>query len=330
MHNRTIYFILTNKCNYSCNFCIRKNIHNEGDMSAEQGVQALSRLADIYPSSVLIFTGGEPFLHHNWEVFLKSSLSLFKRIVITSNGSFSNETAQRLKSYLSRNLYLQISLDGIESVHDNLRGVDAYSKVISNVLLFEDYSSHISISSTISKESITSSRGLVGVVNNLKIAFWKVSQEQLEIPTIDNIISNDEWNGFVDYIVKESEHPVIVSKYYDFGMIRKLLNSVDYKNQPIIKNCGFGRNKMYITPSFDVKLCSCIDVTVGNLFKDDWVEIENRLQNIGEPKLDQNSACYNCEFKNWCNGGCPGYSYKFFKKFGMGDIRCPLVQKSLQ
>ena len=45
-------------------------------------------------------------------------------------------------------------------------------------------------------------------------------------------------------------------------------------------------------------------------------------------KVLDDSDCSKCKYLKVCNGGCIGMSYHYFKKIGMGDYRCPLINKT--
>ena len=116
MQNVDVYLILTRNCNLSCSFCIRKNLEVvTSTMNLSDVVKALDIISEAFPQSTLILTGGEPLLHHEIFSIIEYSLKKWDRVVLTSNGSFSTDTAELLKKYLSRNLWLPLSLDGPEN-----------------------------------------------------------------------------------------------------------------------------------------------------------------------------------------------------------------------
>ena len=50
----------------------------------------------------------------------------FKRVIINSNGTFNNNCLDKLKPYLVKNVYLQVSIDGPQYIHDRYRGKGVY------------------------------------------------------------------------------------------------------------------------------------------------------------------------------------------------------------
>lgn len=321
-----IYIILTQRCNYHCQFCIRKNLDKEDDIDKELALSMLFYLAKFIPDATIILTGGEPFLYNGIYDILQESIKIFPRVVITTNGSFTDKDVNILKRYLNQNLFLQISLDGSQEYHDKARGTNAFSSAINNLHKLLEYSSHISISTTVNNNNIENVIKLGEFLNHVSFAAWKISQEQVQHPTKNNIIEPIKWNTFVDRIIEISSHKLIISKSFDFNIFDKSIQKAGKKIDGIINNCGFGKNKLYITPEFNVLPCSCLDIKAGNILTDKFTTIMKNICDLSRFIIPENSVCFHCKYQQICHCGCPGYSYKVFHRFGMGDIRCPLIR----
>ena len=328
----SVYFIITRNCNYSCPFCIRKNISDisQNIMDYKKAISVFEAISDTIPNVLPVITGGEPFLHTDWELFVQKALSIFGKAVITSNGSFCEEIASRLYPYLCNGLTLQMSLDGLKDTHDKLRGKNAYDKVLNNLSLLSSVSSHINISTTVTPENLQSIVELGSVLNNYKFRHWKVSPVQVEDPLNDRIIDYREWNFFVDELLKHCKYSVLIQKFFDFELYDKFLATKhNTKNVPIY-NCGIGKYKIYISPTFNVYPCSCMDDSIGNVLEEDFLSIYKKLNILGDIKVDKKSPCFTCKYLSICNGGCPGYSKKVFNKINFGDVRCPIVSQYIK
>ena len=324
--NKDIYFIITRSCNYQCPFCIRENLKgNTAQMSYEKASIVMSRLKEIVPESTIIITGGEPVMHKHWELFVTKAMSLFKRVVLTSNGSFSTDIENRIIPLLSKNLWLQFSLDGTECVHDQLRGKGAYSKVIDKLKRLSDYGNHIVLSSTVGVRNINDIRNLAVELNNYSFSRWKITEELVIDPLTMNIVPNTEWNKMVDEVLPLCQFSVRVQKFFDFNLMEKFLNQYDPNKHHLITKCGSGTKTFSINPDFTVLACTCLDDTIGNIYEDDTENLLERLEHHCSMSPSEDSVCYSCKYKEICKGGCSGYSKKIFGKFNMGDIRCPKV-----
>lgn len=321
------YFILTTSCSYHCNFCIRENISatSQGDMNFESFKKVAEMLHDAHPRSVIILTGGEPTMHPYFKNIVDYALCLFDKVCITSNGSFSEDISNFLSVHLSDNLSLQISIDGVKEVHDKMRGMQAFDNAIENINRLQHKSEYLVISTTVGRNNINAMKDLAMYLNRLKFHHWKVSQEQVVCPTRDNIIQTMAWNKLVDTLLPLCFYRVHIKKMFAFDIWDDYIGTYENDFYDLNRNCGIGKNKIYVNPQFDVLPCTCICNTVGNLLTDSFFAIESHLKNLSNIAPDENSVCYTCKYKNICNGGCPGYSLKYYGKANMGDLRCPLL-----
>lgn len=322
-----IYFIITSRCNLHCSFCIRKNLSKYDDIMIEDAMSVIDKLSHDFPLSNLIITGGEPTLHNNFFEIVEYACNRFSKVIINSNGMFSKDTSDGLKKYLQANLYIQFSLDGSELIHDSLRGLGSFKHVLFMIDSFRDFASHVFISTTVGKNNIENVLLLPNILQNIKFKCWKVSQEQVEYPTLKNVIDSSYWNSFVDSLLEKCCFRVSIKKMFDFKLFDKFMEKHEIYEE-CIRNCGIGNYKMYITPTQDILGCSCMPFVYGN-FKHDTIDtIRVRLKSA-QVKVPEDSPCYRCKYKILCNSGCPGYSYKLFGKSGMGDLRCPVIKNRL-
>ena len=132
----------------------------------------------------------------------------------------------------------------------------------------------------------------------------------------------------MDELLRNARLRLKIQKIFPFELYDKAMKSVDMlpMRTTRINNCGSGKNKLYVYPTFDVYPCTCLtDFAVGNLYsqKLDMILESEKIKPFSCYELDRNSKCRSCEYKDLCNGGCIGMSYHYFGKLGMGDIRCP-------
>lgn len=322
-----VYLIITRNCNYACDFCIRRNLVSVSrTMDLEAVKKVLNKIKEAFPNAVIVLTGGEPLLHADVFFIIELACSMFEKVILTSNGSFSIKTAKILVPFLKKNLWLQFSLDGIETVHDRIRGKGLFSKVISNLILLENEYQHVMLSTTVTKETLLTITQLADELNNYKFAFWKVSPIQLEHPTIENLIPSEEWNDFAYELLQHCKFYVHIKQFFNFKLMDKAL---ELGIESPSKNCGCGIDKLYVDCSGHLLLCSCFSFEIGNIFYLSAKEMKFRAMKYGIIKVHPHSVCADCKYLKLCNGGCPGYSLKVFGRNNMGDIRCPFIQKKI-
>ena len=154
-------------------------------------------------------------------------------------------------------------------------------------------------------------------------------EQTFSVEEVKKRLSIEEWNIFVDKIIHVTRNKMSIKKLFDFQLFERMEKVLDSTVLSYaVKNCGFCSKKFYIYPDFSVRACTCMDdFILGNLKHDslsDILDSMNDKRRLLEIKED--SICFTCRWKKFCNGGCPGYSLYFNKKLGYGDIRCPKVR----
>lgn len=131
---------ITNKCNLKCKLC---NIwkEKERNLSFKDIKNSLSYLSNLYAISSVSITGGEPFLHPQFEKIIKFLTLLKMNKKIKSIGIYSNGyDTDIIKNFLKKmgkylfGLSIGISLDGLEEEHNFLRGKnDAFKSTLKTI-----------------------------------------------------------------------------------------------------------------------------------------------------------------------------------------------------
>lgn len=319
-----IIFMITERCNCKCFFCSRNNLsleHKEIDIDG--CYKSFDILSSAYPSSKIIISGGEPTLSKHFFSILDYACQRFEKVEIQTNGTFDEFVADKLLPYLDKNVYVQFSLDGTQGLHDSVRGKGTFKKVVGNLLRLEGYSSHLSISTTVTPMNMNGVLELAEYLNNHKFRRLTVSYVQPLEPLKEPIVSAESWNKFVDELLVRCYYRVDVIKLYDFQLMDRFCESGQEWHGVV--NCGRGVTHFYVKPNFDVLPCTCTDYQVGNLLSDSINDIRKRLSEKEKATIRPESVCAGCKYLHMCNGGCPGLSLKVFGSEGMGDIRCPEV-----
>ncbi|MDM8518294.1 radical SAM protein, partial [Desulfobacterales bacterium HSG16] len=114
---------VTRKCNLKCVHCYAhaKNQSFDNELSTDEGKKLLDDLAG-FGVPVILFSGGEPLARKDLFELAEYAVSKGMRAVISTNGTLiTKDVANTLKKIgLS---YVGISIDGLEEVNDQFRGV---------------------------------------------------------------------------------------------------------------------------------------------------------------------------------------------------------------
>ena len=158
-----LQFHITGRCNLRCKHCYR----TEGDvetLSYDDVISVIDQfiafrkkynsLNKIKKRGHINLTGGEPFVREDIKDIIRYLGKCQSQITygILSNGSFiDKETIELLKE--TKVSFVQLSIDGDKSAHDNLRAQGDYARVFKTAELLEKSGIRTYISFTANKEN---------------------------------------------------------------------------------------------------------------------------------------------------------------------------------
>ena len=302
---------------------------NKKEMSFVQAKTILDKIYAKYNFVTIVITGGEPTLNKEFGKILQYAAKLFYSVIVTTNGS--TQYYKNPDKY--ENVKFQISIDGNESVHNTVRNNSSYTIIRKNISNLIDNGIKCEVATTVHKENYRSLKKLYEDLLEMNVKCWYVNNllpigcaKSMGLIPLDTKLWND-----LTYTMHKNCKEISLHMVTQFDLREKNVNSLLNGNKTC-KNCGSGVNKIYIYPNGVVYACTClVDFPIGNIFKNEIEDIlasdNNKL--ITDNWFDEKSACYHCELKEICQGGCKGISYQYFHRFGMGDIRCPKVKSLL-
>ncbi len=113
----------TRTCNLRCVHCYTdsENIQYGGELNTDEGLSLIDDLASFKIPS-LLFSGGEPLMRKDILNLIEHAANKNIRPVLSTNGTLiDRDTARNLKN--AGIVYIGISLDGMEEINDQFRGV---------------------------------------------------------------------------------------------------------------------------------------------------------------------------------------------------------------
>lgn len=162
-----ITFKITTRCTFRCKHCYlwnKKGYYrqfNTKDIFQDINLEIIDKvLYETNESNAAIrISGGEPLIHCNWHELLDIIAKYNRKVTLFTNGFLINNNIEPLLK-ISKNLNTVISIDGMASEHNYLRGKNTFSKVIQNIKLLTDlkkqkiYHGRITINSFLSNELV--------------------------------------------------------------------------------------------------------------------------------------------------------------------------------
>lgn len=286
-------FWVTDMCNSRCTMCnIWKTIEkNEMDLNTFKKIFKESKL--LRRLNLVVFTGGEPFLKEDLPEFVAivNKYASPLNISFATNGLLSEKIVSILATILEKKgapVNVKLSLDGIDEVHDKLRGSErSFNKSLETLSRICDLKLKYPKSFSVSLGFTATSINYHQMPLVMKLAekygvdfFYKpaiyakvLKNEEIE----KNLFLSTEQIEFL-----KSQHPLIIDnlkqsdfrKKYLYGRYLNFLNRY-YKKPCRYFTCYACSASFHVSPEWDVFSCLKYSHVIGNLRDASFDEIFN-------------------------------------------------------
>ncbi len=297
----TIQWHITFECDYKCLHCYNRGPGRRVTM--EEGISILDGLADFCRernvAGQVSFTGGNPFLHPDFfALYREASLRDFTTIVL--GNPVDSFMLDRLTA-IQKPVYYQVSLEGLESHNDSIRGADNFRSVMDFMPLLRERGIWSVVMLTLTAgnvhEVIPLSRLLNGAVdeftfNRLSRAGGGASIQEVDFGDYRNLIEL--------YLDESRVNPVI-------GFKDSLLNIALYnRGEPLFGGCsGFGCGAAFnfcaVLPDGEVHACRKFPSKLGNIHESGFADLYD--SETARRYRRGSEACRECTLRPVC-GGC--------------------------
>jgi uncharacterized protein len=321
-----IQLVVTNLCNFRCEYCFTNLIYSSKEriesQRASDNKNMTPDLAQYYIEEVINtlkksgrnslhiqFFGGEPLV--NWKV-IKYVLEQFRNgagygiditySIVTNGSLITEEVADYFKKY---NVPVVVSFDspkGDDRVMAN--GQKSFDSIVNGLSLLKRFNNRVVFNSVLSKETfdyfdtdlidfaICYNVSEIGVLFDLDPDFYSIKE------TVD--IVNKLWQLYA-YGKKKG---VVVTGYWH--MIFQQMAAYDYFKDRGFKTCSATGCQLSIEPSGKVFACKGSSGYFGN--------VQNMTELLASPNYEKYAMrafrnapeCEDCEIENFCSGFCLG------------------------
>jgi radical SAM protein with 4Fe4S-binding SPASM domain len=284
----------------------------ENELNTEEISCAIKDLAKGGINSI-VFSGGEPLMNADFELFVKLACSLGMEVQVLSNGSlWTDEMIDRLSPYLAS---VQISIDGYdEESNSRIRGKGNLSKALHTV-------------ETLLSKGVKTSVAMVPewsdkLAENADkyVTFAKELMEKYDGKPFSFNVVGEVWEGR-DYRLNSKEKKQL-SEIASYILANTM--GVNSEDEPFIEyhrrfgiedNCAYGN--LSISANGDVYLCAQIQPLnpIGNirtssisslLSISEQAKVQSEISNL--------APCSDCAIRYICGGGCRIKFFSFFNK----------------
>ena len=157
----SVELTLTNKCNLACVYCSDRDLRHRQGISEQLDITIIKRLFDDLSSGgtkgIVIEGGGEPTMHSEFSEVVNYAHQVGLAVGLITNGTSSMD-----KEMLEKFEWIRVSLDAsTEKEYLELKGVDLFEKVISNISLYAKYCKTVGVGYVVTKSNLSCLESLV-------------------------------------------------------------------------------------------------------------------------------------------------------------------------
>jgi radical SAM protein with 4Fe4S-binding SPASM domain len=338
---RTTYAVweITLKCNLACSHCgSRAGDSRVDELSTEEAFNLVHQMADLGIKEVTLI-GGEAFLRKDWLDIAQEIDRCGMRPTMTTGGfGISQRTAERMREAGIRTV--SVSIDGLEEVHDKLRGrKGSWKQCFKTLEHMREVGITAGTNTQINRESAPIFPMLYEKLLEAGANFWQI---QLTVPmgnaAEDADLLMQPWElldlyPMLAFLSKTGKgegiviHPGNNIGYY--GPYERMMRGVEFDNKEnfFYTGCNAGIDVIGIEADGAIKGCPSLPTaayTGGNIrersLKDIFFNAEalkiNEKAGTAEGTDHLWGHCKTCEFAAICRGGCNWTAHVFFGKRG--------------
>lgn len=330
---------ITDDCNLNCKYCYSSGGSGRHTMSPELVLSLFDQIAEQNGVPLTCcFHGGEPLLYPALLEQIAEALSqryYYPRIhfTIQTNGTLITEDAVRFfKKY---NVNVGISLDGLRDANDIYRvdraGNSTYDRVMRGVSALRENRIGFGFLCVVTKGNVSQ---LIDFfewcmkegVRHVSLSYFYPSGygEGMDFaPDLNDLAF--EMERVIDWLIRVNRELEPADRFYIREVESYANNVINPGNCMYMCNsvpCGAGTRHISLACNGNVQVCDCLighpDYTIGNIRESTLEEI---LQNpiiakFQQRGLEDKRECAECEYKAYCNGGCPATNVSYYGEDG--------------
>jgi len=314
---------LTLACNFRCHHCASDaGVTRSDELTTAEAL----RICDQFPALLVQevdLTGGEPLLRKDWNIIASHLKHLGIATNILTNGfNLGMETISQMKDAGISNV--GISLDGMESTHDSIRGrKGSFEHVIRSIDMLQNWNLGVIVITTVNNLNIRQLPAMLQVLQSLNAAQWRL---QPLIP-VGRVLNHRELEIDSSEIMQLGDFIKSLAFQYPKGPTQIICSDgLEYIEGTLDperpwRGCPGGWITCGITSDGLVKGCLSLpdELVEGDLRKQDlwdiWFNPDSfRYTRQFSPGMIGDN-CRACDKASECRGGCSSNSYAATRSF---------------
>ena len=286
--------ILTYRCNAKCNMC--EVWKHPTKPSEEIGLDVIEKLPEMFFANI---TGGEPFIRQDLPEIVETLRKKAKRIVISTNGYFTDRIIALCKQY--PDVGIRISIEGLPKTNDEIRKIpDGFDRGLRTLLELRVMRiKDIGFGMTVQDINYRDLLPLYQLAKGLGYEFATATLHNSHyFHKLDNKIEDkervcDEFRKLIKLLLQSKRPKDWFRAYFNYGLINYI------KGNKRLLPCEMGKDGFFLDPYGDVLACNGMDKkeSMGNLREQSWDEIWNSERAEAVRRIVKN-----CEKNCWMIG----------------------------
>lgn len=264
--------------------------------SEEIGIDVIGKLPQMFFTNI---TGGEPFVRQDLPEIIEILRKKSKRIVISTNGYFTDKIINLCKKY--PDIGIRISIEGLAKTNDEILGIpNGFDKSMRTLLELRRLGiKDIGFGMTVQDLNCDDLVPLYLLSRDLGYEFATATLHNSHyFHKLDNKIEdiekvNSELKRLIELMLSSKKIKEWFRAYFNYGMINYI------KGNNRLLPCEMGEDGFFLDPDGDVLACNGMDEkqSMGNLKDKSWDEIWN-----GERAKEVRQMVKGCRKNCWMIG----------------------------
>ena len=316
MYRHYLQWHITHECNLKCSHCYQEDYHcvtPYREMADTLDKYEEYIRAKAYEGQINL-TGGEPLLHPDFYTIASEIRKKELRLGILTNGTMiDGEAAARIAEL--KPVFVQVSLDGGENVHDQIRGNGSFERALKGIDRLKENGVRVLVSFTAMRKNCGEFKQLARICARHRVD--KLWWDRVVTADAEQYITTEQFK-------KLSEEAAKLKKRYPFISNSRALEWIPEGGCGY--ECSAGKRLLIILANGDMMACRRLPFVIGNIGREEhllpMLEENETMKKLALPVFPKD--CEGCRYFYKCGGGARCVSFAQTGRLDIRDVNCYL------
>lgn len=315
---------ITHACNLRCVHCYQKDYRSH--MPASELFAALDRFDEFLreknlPGQINL-TGGEPLAHPSFFTLAQAIKDRGYRLGVLTNGTLiDDECAGRLAAL--KPVFVQVSLDGTEKIHDAVRGEGSFRQALSGIDALKKHGVKVLVSFTAQKGNYRDFGPLARVCRRHRVdkLWWDRVVTDTPEDTACLALTTEQFRYLV-HLSGRLRRFCRLPGGKRFVSTSRALQALDCPKEPQYE-CSAGKNLLIFLADGGIMPCRRLPFVIGNVKDGKLSETIAKSETMKILAVNRvPHECARCEHVRYCRGGSKCVTYAQTGELLRRDVNC--------